>query len=309
MPITLPPMTRRRLLQSAAALAGSTSLPALAWARLDDDNPLPDPHRVALFSDTHIDLNPAATGGRDRINMTDYFNRCIGQALQGRAPAHALVCGDVAFGVGKQEDYDQFLSLALRLLERGVPVHCVLGNHDNLDNFFEVGVAQRPQQPPIAGKHVGVARTDRANWLLLDSLIETDTVYGSLGEAQLDWVARTLDGLDDKPVLVMVHHNFDWIQRDGSNWGLRDAGPLFETLSASRKVKAVFYGHSHDWKHSRRDDGLYLVNLPPTAYVFEHGKPNGWVDCQLGEDAATLTLNCIDPRHEMHGEVVELDYR
>lgn len=308
MPITLPPMTRRQILQAAAALAGSATLPGLAWARQDGEA-RPDPHRIALFSDTHIDLNPATTAGRDSVNMTGYLNRCIRQSLEGRPPAHAMFCGDLAYLVGKTEDYDQFLTLVIRLLERGVPVHCVMGNHDNYDNFFEAGVSQRPETPPVAGKHIGVVRTERANWLLLDSLIETDTVYGELGEAQQDWLIQTLDGLDDKPVLVMVHHNFDWIQRDGSNWGLRDAGPMFEALSERQNVKAVFYGHSHDWKHSQRDDGLYLVNLPPTAYVFAPGKPNGWVDCQLAEDAATLTLKCIDARHQQHGEEVELAYR
>ncbi|MFI4861022.1 MAG: metallophosphoesterase family protein [Phycisphaerales bacterium JB063] len=307
MPISLPPISRRRFIHGAAALAGSAAVPRSLWAMQGDERP--DPHRIALLSDTHIDRNPATVNHHGNVNMTDYLNRCITQLLAGRPPAHALFCGDVAYLVGRKEDYDQFLSLAVRLLERGVPVHCVLGNHDHYENFFEAGIARQPETPPVAGKHVGVVRAERANWLLLDSLVETDTVYGQLGESQQDWLAQTLDGLDDKPVMVMVHHNFDWIQRDGSDWGLRDAGPMFETLSQRQNVKAVFYGHSHDWKCSQRDDGLYLVNLPPTAYVFAPGKPNGWVDCRLAEDAATLTLNCIDRRHGQHGEQVELDYR
>ena len=28
------------------------------------------------------------------------------------------------------------------------------------------------------------------------------------------------------------------------------------------------------------DSGIHLINLPPTAYVFEEGKPSGWVRAQ-----------------------------
>lgn len=308
MPITLPPISRRRFLQGTAALAGSAALPTLGWA--DEEIVLPDAHRVALFSDTHIDRDPATKGGRaGGINMTDHFSACLDQAIQGRPPAHAMVCGDCAYLTGRPGDYTQFVSLAVRLLERGVPLHCVLGNHDHTANFYEAGIAAAPEQPPVATKHVGVVETERANWVLLDSLKETNLVTGELGEAQLGWLARTLDALDDKPVLVMLHHNFDWEWRDKTDWGLMDAEALFEVVSPRDKVKALFYGHSHNWQQTRRDDGLHLVNLPPTAYVFEEGKPNGWVDCAMGEDGLALTLHCIDAEHEQHGERVELEYR
>lgn len=306
MPITLPPITRRQFLGQSAALAAVAGLPRLGFAAQDD---APDPHRVVLFSDTHIDQNPAATGGQDRINMNDYFNRCIDSSLRGPLPAQALVCGDCAYGVGRVGDYERFLTLTVKLLERGVPVHCALGNHDNLANFFEAGVAAEPDDPPVQAKHVGVVETARAHWLLLDSLKETGIVSGELGETQQRWLSETLDALDDRPVMVMVHHNFDWEQRDGSDWGLHDAEPMFATLSEHSKVKAVFYGHSHKWEHSQRDDGIHLVNLPPTSYVFERGRPFGWIDCALREDHARLRLECVDRRHQQHGERVELTYR
>jgi len=308
MPITLPPISRRRFLQRAAAFAGAGALPSLSWAQ--DEVVRPDPHRVALFSDTHIDRNPATTAGRDGINMSAYLRRCVEQVQRDGLPGNTMVCGDVAYSVGLKHDYFQFQSLVLPLLEKGVPVHCIMGNHDHVERFFEAGVAAAPETPPVEGKHITVVETPRANWLLLDSLIQTEVVWGELGADQRTWLGETLDELgDEKPVMVLVHHNFDWVQNDGSDWGLRDAEPFFAELSARQQVKAVFYGHSHKWEHHRRDDGLHLVNLPPTAYVFEAGRPNGWVDCALQEDGLTLTLNCIDSRHQQHGEEVEIEYR
>ncbi|XAL99726.1 metallophosphoesterase [Phycisphaeraceae bacterium D3-23] len=307
MPISLPPISRRRFIHSAAALAGAAALPQSVWALQDDERP--DPHRLALFSDTHIDRNRATLGGNQRVNVYDLFARCIREAMAGRKPAYALVCGDCALDVGRPGDYEQFLNLTVAMLEQGVPVHCVLGNHDNTENFYEAGVARAPETPPVTNKHVTVVETARANWLLLDSLQETSVVSGRLGETQIGWIAETLDDLDDKPVNLMVHHNFDWTQRDGTNWGLRDADAFFEVISPANKVKSIFFGHSHNWQHSQRDDGIYLVNLPPTGYVFDRAHPNGWVDCHQKTDGLDLRLNCCDRRHAQHRERVEIEYR
>jgi hypothetical protein len=37
--------------------------------------------------------------------------------------------------------------------------------------------------------------------------------------------------------------------------------------------------------------------------------PSAWVDVQLADDKAALTLNSIQPEHPQHGETVELKWR
>jgi hypothetical protein len=73
-------------------------------------------------------------------------------------------------------------------------------------------------------------------------------------------------------------------------------------------VKAVFFGHSHHWSLSKHD-GIHLVNLPPVAYLFIAGDPNGWVDMRLTDAGATLTLQALDTNHKAHGRVHELTWR
>jgi len=119
-------------------------------------------------------------------------------------------------------------------------------------------------------KQVLIVASPQANWFVLDSLDQTDKTPGKLGGEQLQWLARALDQATDKPALVMVHHQPD--NRPVVN-GLVDTDDLFEVLSPRRHVKALFFGHTHVWLATERD-GIHLVNLPPTAYVFAPGQPD-----------------------------------
>ena len=149
----------------------------------------------------------------------------------------------------------------------------------------------------------------RANWFLLDSLIRVGVVTGSLGAAQLTWLDRALTERADKPALVMMHHNpqFD-PPADGKVWsGLEDTAQLLELLARHNHVKSLIFGHSHNWSIARRGS-LHLVNLPPVAYVFGEGKPNGWVRSETLADGLALELRTIDPAHKQNGERVKLDW-
>jgi Icc protein len=71
----------------------------------------------------------------------------------------------------------------------------------------------------------------------------------------------------------------------------------------------VIYGHTHDW-HLRQDkSGIHLINLPPTAYVFEEGKPSGWVRAALADDQMQIELRCVNPKHPQNGERKTLKWR
>ena len=51
-----------------------------------------------------------------------------------------------------------------------------------------------------------------------------------------------------------------------------------------------------------------MINLPPVAYVFTSGNPNGWVRAELLEEGMTLELRTIDPAHKQNGERVGLKW-
>jgi 3',5'-cyclic AMP phosphodiesterase CpdA len=128
-----------------------------------------------------------------------------------------------------------------------------------------------------------------------------------LGQPQLKWLAAALDERPDKPAIVMAHHHLQWDPRDPLS-GLRETRELWDILAKRKQVKAYFYGHTHRW-HIDRRDGIHLVNLPPTAYVFEKGLPNGWVSANVKDGGMALHLHALDKKHPRHDQRVDLAWR
>jgi Icc protein len=90
---------------------------------------------------------------------------------------------------------------------------------------------------------------------------------------------------------------------------LQDTDELLAIIRPRKQVKAYIYGHTHDWGLHRDESGIHLINLPPTAFLFTAGRPNGWVRAELKPDGVRLELRCLDQTHKEHGHQAELEYR
>lgn len=299
MPISLLPVSRRRFMQTVVTAGAAVAMGPQLHARQTQR----DPNRFALLADTHIaaDRKLAARGTVMADNLAQVARELV--ALD-TAPAAVLVDGDCAFSTGQSADYATLVELVEPIRQHGLPIHLALGNHDHRERFWEA-IPKQDGAPAVARRHLTVLPAQHANWILLDSLDETNKTPGVLGDEQLGWLARTLDEQPGKPAIVMVHHNPDDRPKPG---GLVETAALFEVLMPRRQVKMLVFGHTHNWNISSRE-GLHLVNLPPVAYPFAADKPNGWVDLQLSEKAALLTLQCLDKQHLQHGQRVELAWR
>ncbi len=295
MPITLPPISRRRFLGGVVATAIA---PRLAWG---DEKSSVD--HVALLSDVHI------AADRDKVQRDTCMAKNLEQAcaevtaLKDR-PVFALISGDLALQDGQAGDYATFVQLIKPLRAAGLPVHLMLGNHDHRERFWEgLGAENEKVQRPVADRHVSVVEGKHANWFLLDSLMETAKTPGLLGDRQLTWLGTALDARADKPAIVVAHHNP--IEAGHLVPGLTDSDALFGVMRPRKQVKAFFFGHTHDWLIGHQD-GIHLINLPPVAYVFSSGRPNGWVDAYVDDHGMRLELKAIDPTHAKAGQKVEL---
>jgi hypothetical protein len=299
MPISLLPVSRRRFLQTSIAAGAAGTL----TSRLCAQQTPRDANRFALLSDPHIaaDRKQVARGTVMADNLAAVGRELT--ALQ-TAPSAVLVNGDCAYLTGQSADYATLVELLEPIRQHGLPIHLAMGNHDHRQRFWEA-IPRRDEAPALEQKHLTLLSTPRANWIVLDSLDETNKTPGVLGQEQLAWLAKTLDQQADKPAIVMLHHNPDERPKPG---GLVETAALFDVLLPRRQVKMLVFGHTHNWNISARD-GLHLVNLPPVAYPFAAGKPNGWVDLQLAEKGALLTLQCLDKQHLQHGQRVELTWR
>ncbi|MBI4622767.1 MAG: metallophosphoesterase [Verrucomicrobia bacterium] len=302
MPIHLPPLSRRqfiaRSMASGAALLLSRHLFAAARTAAD-------PHCWALLSDSHVAAD--RTKIARAVNLADRFATVVQEVLAWpQRPAGALIDGDLALDSGQTGDYATFADLLLPLRAAGIPLHLALGNHDNRERFWAALQQDKRATAPIEDKQLCIVRAARANWFVLDSLDKTLVTPGVLGDAQLAWLARSLDANADKPALVMVHHN---PSTGGNKNGLVETEALFEIMRARRHVKAHFFGHSHRWSVEQDPSGLHLVNLPATSYPFDKQQPTGWVVANLEPQGVRLELRALDRAHAAHGRVHDLKWR
>lgn len=297
MPLSVPPITRRRFLATTAAgLLGVHTLRAAAPA---------DEHSWALLSDPHIAADRATV--KSGAIMADKLAAAVKEVFAlPTMPANVLINGDCALKLGFPADYATFADLVKPLREASMTLHLTLGNHDDRAAFRKALESRQPAERPIADRNVAIVRTVRANFFLLDSLDMVDLTPGRLGGAQIGWLARQLDANADKPEIVCVHHNLNDARAQN---GLVDTKPLLAVLEPRKQVKAYVFGHTHVWSVKEHASGIHLVNLPAIGYPFAPTQPTGWVHCTLAEKGATLKLSSLDPKHAAHGQTVDLKWR
>jgi len=303
MPLHAAPVSRRSfLIQGSAAVAGWTLLRHTGNAA-EQEAP-----RFALLSDTHIPSTPDVTARE--TNMTANLRQVVGEvtALPTR-PAGVFLNGDCAYLKGLKDDYANLAQCLAPLTDAGLAWHAAMGNHDDRDVFYDVLKSQKPAEPVVVSKHVSVIESPHANWFLLDSLKQVNVVTGEIGPEQSRWLAEALEARRNKPALVMVHHNPQFTPpEEGKPWGgIQDTAEFMELLNRHAHVQALIFGHSHNWSVSRRGR-LHLVNLPPVAYVFAEGKPNGWVLAEPTSTSLRLELRTINPAHPQNREQHELKW-
>ena len=301
MPIHLPSISRREFLKrsliAGAGLALSPSL--LAASRRVDAN------SWALLADIHIAADRAQVARG--IAMARHLQMVSDEMLAlPRRPAGVFVVGDCAFNSGEKEDYATLTGLLDPLRGGKLPLHLALGNHDQRENFWEALKEKKSARRPVQDRHVALIRTSDVNWFVLDSLEKTLQTPGLLGQAQFDWLAKSLDANRTKPTIVMIHHNPG---TEGNIGGLKDTETLYEVIRPRKQVKAYIFGHTHKWKIWEDPSGIHLVNLPPVAYIFQAGDPAGWVQATTRRDGLRMELRCIDTAHKNHGQVVDLKWR
>jgi predicted phosphodiesterase len=323
MPLTLPPISRRRFLTtSVAGVAAIVLGPRWSTAAAAGQR---DPDRIALLSDIHCPANPKSS--ERGVNMTQHFQQAIAQVLEleksDRRPAAAIVSGDCAYHTGDVEDYQALLGVIAPLAEAGLPIHMAMGNHDERQHFAQTVPYQKlganAAQRAMDSRHLLLLRSPRVDWVLLDSCDKVNASPGLLGPEQLDRLKGLLDAPErsNKPVIVVVHHEPISAPRPATGPAstqpvkkpsLVDARGLLDLLLPRKQVKAVVYGHTHVWSVQQLD-GLHMVNLPAVAYVFDAAQPSAWVDCRLADEGMRLELHCLKANHPKQGEAADLRWR
>jgi len=255
--------------------------------------------RWAFLSDTHIaaDIENNYRGFYPYRNLEKVVAQ-IGADL----PEGVVITGDLARLTGQMGDYENLRRLLMPLLGQR-PMYLALGNHDDRAVFFDVFEDRPGQAQTIRDKHVVTVETGPVRLVLLDSLYATNTTPGLLGKAQRTWLGQYLQTSDDKPVILFFHHTLG----DGDG-DLLDVLWLFELIKPIRKVKAVVYGHSHEYKSSELD-GIHLINLPATGYNFADNEPLGWIEARLTDTSGEFALHAVAGNTRIDGRVEGFRWR
>ncbi len=301
-------VSRRRFLEGAAVFSCFPSLSSLGAGA--------ESETWAFLSDTHIHADPGFVS-RNETNLAENLRRVVAEVMAERdSLAGVLIDGDCAFNVGLRGDYELLAELIAPLVESKLPVHLTMGNHDDRGPFFETFTDRRPEASPVESKHVALVESAVANFVFLDSLRFVNKVEGEFGETQLAWLDRVLAANPDKPAILVGHHYPQAAPADGAPAdkpvkisGLVDTDPFLELVAKRPQAKVYVYGHSHNWSLGTDDNGFHRVNLPPTAYVFDVARPNGWVRARISPTGMTLELSALDKSHPEHGKVKTLAWR
>lgn len=291
--------TRRQFLHGTLAGAAGLALAGCihrwpAWQEFQTRNPDEQPERWALLADAHIAAD--ATRNYRFVNMADNLRRAVTDVLATGSIAGAILAGDCAHLQGKVEDYQTFKSILIEpLTGAGMPLHIVPGNHDEREHLQSI----LPQAPTVLpGRFASVIPSRHANWFLLDSLAKTGQLGGQLGPEQLRWLDGKLAGSAEKPAIIVLHHPPDMRALiPAASPNLRDGDRLRGVLLRHPHVKACIFGHTHACGLEQQD-GIHLINLPATAYVFTPGHPHAWVEAALWRDGIELTLRPVTGNSE-----------
>ena len=303
MPFTYNAFSRRRFLRhSLTVAAGAMAFDQAKAAEADAET-------WFFLSDCHIAADQAAV--KNGVNMMEHLRAVFKEinAFPSKAD-HMLVNGDLALANGQPGDYQTFGKLLEELPSDHVPIHLTLGNHDHRANFL-AGLPKL-DKGPIADKYTLAVEGKHMRWLFLDSLKETDMVEGKLGESQIQWIKQELAKEPGASFILVGHHPMNEpMPPDSPKFakGLDDSAALLHLIESSPQIKAFIFGHTHHWGSWQTPAGAILVNLPPTAYVFDPKQPSGWVEAKITRDGMKLTLHSLDPKHPQQGESKEFSWR
>lgn len=187
---------------------------------------------VAHLSDPHLVTGPLA--GEPAAAL----QRALARALA-FAPDCVVITGDLA----DHADPAEYAILRELIAPYPVPIHLVTGNHDSAAALADA-FAGTVHLGGGSSAHYAVEYPE-ATVIALDSAVP-DSPAGSLGAAQLAWLADTLSARPSVPAFIALHHPpiaAGLPYMDAIN--LRDADELAAVVSRHAHVARVLTGHLH----------------------------------------------------------------
>ena len=218
-------------------------------------------YNFLIISDMHYgaDYNVPE---RKIFNWLDSFDATAAQ--QQKKPLFCLILGDIVDN-GNREDYAAFNTFQSKLERKGIPVYCIVGNHDLLNSGWN-----NWKYTCNPGTSFYKFQTNGISWYF------TDTGSGTMGSEQLNALESAFSE-DENRKLVFSHYPLY-----GGGIAMFAVGNEKErarliNLYAKNNVKYVFEGHWHiggSWDFGKfkehvsqtlKSGKIYLVSMDETT--------------------------------------------
>jgi hypothetical protein len=147
--------------------------------------------------------------------------------------------------------------------ELNVPILLVAGNHDSYPNDMWLAFYGRDRQFVWENPKNGDV------FLMLDSYntANGNTALGGSGSkwTGIDevWIEEQLEKYKDRENVFLATH---WFGREGDSGSAEEIAQLNSLIAKSPNVRAMFDGHSHDYKIHKLSSGRYIINDGAYSY-------------------------------------------
>jgi 3',5'-cyclic AMP phosphodiesterase CpdA len=148
-----------------------------------------------------------------------------------------VLAGDLA-DTGNRAAYQRLKAIIARL---PIPVHITLGNHDDRPTFLDSFGAHFAAE---TGKVDKIIDIKGYRIILLDSS-EPGRVDGVLEAAQIEWLTARLAEAQDRPVIVILHHNANALHIHADTIRILEPDAFIAALKTHPDIRQIIAGHVH----------------------------------------------------------------
>ncbi len=220
-----------------------------------------EPAVLLQVTDPHLHANAAS---RMRgVNTYDTFLAVLDDAQRASQwPPDAIIATGDLVQDESREGYERFKAC---LADRGIPVLCIPGNHDDPEIMAEL-----LDEPPF--QCCGEAQVGAWRLIMLSTFVRSQD-SGALGSKALAELNARLEARTTMPTMICMHHQPVAM---GSAWldgvGLRDGDRLMAIVDRHPQVRAIVWGHVHQASDSTHGN-VRLLSAPSTCAQFLPNNP------------------------------------
>ncbi|MCM2293090.1 phosphodiesterase [Allorhizobium sp. BGMRC 0089] len=254
---------------------------------------------ILQLSDTHIvEEGSLAYGVVDTAAALEKAVITINAALERIGPVDVVIVSGDLTDFGSPQEYRRFRAITSALT---MPILAVPGNHDRREAMRAAFADEdfMPQDGPINWHRT----FEHLHVIGLDTLVEGEP-YGLLTDETLAWLEKVLNGLDDRPVLIALHHP-PFITRIGhmDRQNLKNGDALFAVLAQAKGEVRLACGHVHRMIATvQAGHAVFIAPSPSHAVALDH-RPDGRPDLML--EPGGMLLHHYQPTAEYSAIVTE----